>query len=71
MPRCSRTDIHEAGLQARFIGDDRVAPLATDIPTEDAADRIVQAAIDSFGQLDIAINAPGIFKLLPFDVLGV
>lgn len=63
------TDINEAGLQASFIGDDRVVPLATDITAEDAADLIVQAAIDSFGQLDILINAAGIFKLLPFDDL--
>lgn len=63
------TDINAAGLQASFSGDDRVVTLTTDITAEDAADRIVEAAIGSFGQLDILINAAGIFKLLSFDDL--
>ena len=63
------TDIDAEGLRASYVGDDRVAIVVTDITAEDAADRIVEAALGQFGKLDIVVNAAGIFQLLPLDEL--
>lgn len=67
--RVVATDINAAGLQGIYAGDDRVATVATDITAENAADLIVEAALDRFGRLDILVNAAGIFQLLPLDEL--
>ena len=63
------TDINSAGLQHSYAGDGRVATVAIDITADNAADLIVEMALDRFGRLDILVNAAGIFQLLPLDDL--
>ncbi len=65
------TDIDAAGLNANYAADGNVITIATDITADDAADRIVGAALDRFSKLDILVNAAGIFQLLPLDDLDL
>lgn len=48
------------------IGDDkRVATLSVDITTKEAPQKIVQFALDTFGQIDVLINNAGVGKPKP------
>jgi NAD(P)-dependent dehydrogenase (short-subunit alcohol dehydrogenase family) len=46
-------------------GADRIALLAGDLSTSTAADRLVTAALDRFGSVDIVVNSTGIFRPVP------
>ena len=47
------------------LGKDRVEVVALDITTDEAPKRLVQAAMDRFGQLDYLVNNAGIGKPTP------
>jgi len=59
-------DRDAAGLEATCaaIADagDRGAPLALDVTADDAPQRIVDAALERFGSLEILVHAAGIFE---------
>lgn len=61
------TDINETKLQSAYANNAAVKTLAIDITHKDAADKLVTAAIKEFGQLNIVVNAAGIFQFVTLD----
>jgi 3-oxoacyl-[acyl-carrier protein] reductase len=55
---CART-ADDLGALVDHAGSDLVVPLIVDVAETDAADRIVAAAVDRFGRLDVVINNAG------------
>jgi NAD(P)-dependent dehydrogenase (short-subunit alcohol dehydrogenase family) len=47
-------------LAATAAGDHRIAPLAADVTGEREPERIVRAALDRWGRVDVAVNNAGI-----------
>ncbi|ATE65851.1 SDR family NAD(P)-dependent oxidoreductase [Rhizorhabdus dicambivorans] len=48
-------------------GHPAITPFAADIAAPDAAGRIVAAARDAFGGIDILVNAAGLFEMAPVE----
>lgn len=46
---------------------DGIATVAGDIGTVEVADRLVQTALDRFGQLDVVVANAGVFSMKPFE----
>src|SRR4029078_10528601 len=44
----------------KTIDDDRVAPIAVDLPADDAPQRIVDLAVERWGHIDFLINNAGV-----------
>lgn len=61
------TDINAAELDNAHGDNTAVVTIATDITAADAPEKIVALALDSFGRLDIVINAAGIFSVAGLD----
>lgn len=55
---CART-LDDLRTLAEHAGDERVSPFPVDVAEGDAADRIVDAALDRFDRLDIVVNNAG------------
>ena len=62
-----RTHAKLAGAAEKLRQPDRVAFIAADITQPQYADRIVDAALDRFGRLDVLVNNAGIFYNKPFS----
>lgn len=45
---------------------ERVALHAADVSTQEAAEQLVEHALDRFGGLDVLVNSTGIFRVVPF-----
>ena len=58
--------LNEAVNEAQSAGGAAV-PCAVDLTTDDAPSRIVRTAIDSFGRIDVLINAAGIIASAPLE----
>lgn len=56
-----------AALDAAHDGRDEITTFAADVAAPDAADRIVAAAQDSLGGIDILVNAAGLFEMVPVE----
>ena len=55
--RCEKA-VRATGAGSRVV--------ATDVTADDAQDRIVAAALDAFGAIDILVHSAGIFEPVPF-----
>lgn len=58
-----------AALDAAHAGTDAIRSFAADIVEAGAAERIVEAAGTAFGQLDILVNAAGLFEMATLDAV--
>jgi NAD(P)-dependent dehydrogenase (short-subunit alcohol dehydrogenase family) len=47
-------------------GGERVALVAADVSSPSAAERLVDAALETFSGLDVLVNSTGIFRSVPF-----
>ena len=63
------TDVVKEKLEAAHQGNNSIHTVACDVTSNDAAELIIGAAVDAFGQLDILINAAGIFNLQNLDTV--
>jgi len=66
----SRSQRKLAGAVEALTQPDRVAFVEGDITQPQIADKIVNAAINRFGRLDVLVNNAGIFYTKPFTDLG-
>ncbi|GHG96254.1 SDR family NAD(P)-dependent oxidoreductase [Streptomyces rubradiris] len=62
-------DLDPGALAA--LGDDRVLPVEADLRDPDGAPRLVQAALDRFGRVDVLHNNAGVATVRPGGFLGV
>jgi NAD(P)-dependent dehydrogenase (short-subunit alcohol dehydrogenase family) len=52
--------------QRELHGGDRLALVSGDVSSAAAAGRLVEAALDRFGAVDVLVNSTGIFRPVPF-----
>ena len=52
-------------LEALVADHPRLVPVAVDVTSDGAADRLVDAAVDAFGGVDVVVNNAGISRVLP------
>ena len=64
---CARdpAELGRAAVQLREEADADVSSVACDVTDEDAPSRLVQAALDRYGRLDIVISNAGIIQVGP------
>jgi NAD(P)-dependent dehydrogenase (short-subunit alcohol dehydrogenase family) len=60
---CGRDEARLAACAER-VGEHRV--VAVDVDAEDAPERIVRAAVDAYGGIDVLVHSAGIFEPMPF-----
>jgi NAD(P)-dependent dehydrogenase (short-subunit alcohol dehydrogenase family) len=60
-----RQDVLEAARR-ELAADDRVALVAGDVSNAQEAERLVDAAVERFGGVDVLVNSTGIFRPVPF-----
>ena len=46
--------------------DDRIALVASDVSSPNAAAELIDSAVDRFGGVDVLVNSTGIFRVTPF-----
>src|SRR6266496_706911 len=46
--------------------DDRIALVAGDVSSPEAAAELIETAVDRFGGVDVLVNSTGIFRVTPF-----
>ena len=63
--RVLAVDLPEAGFDETVADHPSITVLAQDVAVEGAAERIVAAAIDAFGKLEILVNNAGICPVAP------
>ncbi len=51
-------------LESLVTGHPRMVPVAVDVTADDAAGRLVDAAVDAFGRVDVVVNNAGISRVL-------
>jgi NAD(P)-dependent dehydrogenase (short-subunit alcohol dehydrogenase family) len=61
-----RQEVLEAAQRALDPAGERVALVADDASTPAAAERLVTAALERFGGVDVVVNSTGIFRPVPF-----
>ena len=60
------SELGEVAAESGLSGsEERVRPVACDVTDPDSVSRLVGAAVDSFGAVDVVINNAGISRVLP------
>lgn len=60
-------DLDQEKVAAAHKGNDRITPLGQDVSAEDAPARIIKAALEACGRLDILMNNAGVALGAPFE----
>ena len=61
-----RHEVLDAARRELDPTGERVALVAGDVSRRDEAERVVGAALERFGQVDVLVNSTGIFRPVPF-----
>jgi NAD(P)-dependent dehydrogenase (short-subunit alcohol dehydrogenase family) len=61
-----RDEAKLAKAAGKLGNPDRIATIAGDITLPETADKIVKAAVDRFGRVDVLVNNAGAFSMKPF-----
>jgi NAD(P)-dependent dehydrogenase (short-subunit alcohol dehydrogenase family) len=61
-----RREVLEAARAELDPAGDRVELVAADVSSPQAAQRLVERALDRFGGADVLVNSTGIFRVVPF-----
>jgi len=61
-----RRQVLEAAREELDPSGKRVAVVAGDVSSPDAAGQVVDEAVRRFGSVDVAVNSTGVFRIVPF-----
>jgi NAD(P)-dependent dehydrogenase (short-subunit alcohol dehydrogenase family) len=61
-----RQEVLEAARAELDPEGERVELVAADVSTPQAAERLIERALDRFGSVDVLVNSTGIFRVVPF-----
>jgi NAD(P)-dependent dehydrogenase (short-subunit alcohol dehydrogenase family) len=61
-----RDQVLAAAQDELDAGAERTARVAGDVSSQAVAERVIDAALDRFGRIDVLVNSTGIFRPVPF-----